>query len=49
MYDSTIQSILPSHEKSKKLSTAAIVLISAGAFLALLLLLLPLCCFLGRR
>ncbi|CAI0393352.1 unnamed protein product [Linum tenue] len=43
---STIQ---PIHKKSKKLSTAAIVLISVGAVLALLILLLLLFCCLRRK
>ncbi|CAI0389773.1 unnamed protein product [Linum tenue] len=46
---STIQPILPSHKKSKKLSTAAIVLISVGAALALLILLLLLFCCLRKK
>ncbi|CAI0393356.1 unnamed protein product, partial [Linum tenue] len=39
----------PIHKKSKKLSTAAIVLISVGAVLALLILLLLLFCCLRRK
>ncbi|CAI0393358.1 unnamed protein product, partial [Linum tenue] len=41
--------IQPIHKKSKKLSTAAIVLISVGAVLALLILLLLLFCCLRRK
>ncbi|CAI0393354.1 unnamed protein product [Linum tenue] len=42
-------SLQPIHKKSKKLSTAAIVLISVGAVLALLILLLLLFCCLRRK